>query len=362
MRKHSKKRKNPAKRRAPVGASPGTIFPDPEAAASKVRLTSYNEQELVEEDITELSTLRSRVRERAVTWVNVDGLGNEKVIQEVAKAFDLHLLAVEDIVHVNQRPKMDEYGDLRFVVLRMPRSSDTLETEQFSLLLGPGIVLTFQEQIGDCLEPVRARLREGRPRIREGSAGYLAYAILDAIVDAYFPLLEYYGDQLEDLEADVLDHQNQETIRSLHQVKRDLATLRRYIWPLRELMSSLARDESGLIDETTQVYLRDCHDHALRLMDIVESYRDVSSGLMDLYLSIVSNRMNEIMKVLTIIATLFIPLSFIAGLYGMNFNPEKSPWNMPELNWYFGYPFAWGLMIAVAIVLLLYFKRKGWLG
>ena len=362
MKRHSKKRKNPARRRAPIGASPGTLVLDPEAGASSVHLINYDEQNLHEEDVTDFADLRAKVREQGVTWVNVDGLGDEKAIQGVADAFNLHLLAVEDVVNVNQRPKVDEYGELRFVVLRMSRSSESLETEQFSLLLGPGFVLTFQEQPGDCLEPVRARLREGRPRIRGGSAGYLAYAILDAIVDAYFPLLEYYGDRLESLEAEVLENQNQATIASLHQIKRDLANLRRFIWPLRDLMSSLSRDESGLIDETTQVYLRDCHDHALRLMDIVESYRDVSSGLMDLYLSIVSNRMNEVMKVLTIIATLFIPLSFIAGLYGMNFNTEKSPWNLPELNWYYGYPFAWGVMIAVAVVLLLYFRRKGWLG
>jgi magnesium transporter len=362
MKRNPKKRRNPAKRRAPVGASPGTIFPDPDAAASAVRLVAYDEQNLIEEDVTDLASLRGRVREHAVTWVNVDGLGDESVIQRVADAFDMHLLAVEDIVHVNQRPKVDDYGDHRLIVLRMLRSNDSLETEQFSLLLGPGFVLTFQEQKGDCLEPVRVRIREGRQRIRGGSSSYLAYAMLDAIVDAYFPLLEHYGDLLEELEADVLEHQNQATIAKLHEVKRDLATLRRYIWPLRELMGSLSRDESGLIDESTQVYLRDCHDHALRLMDIVESYRDVSSGLMDLYLSIVSNRMNEVMKVLTIIATLFIPLSFIAGVYGMNFNTEKSPWNLPELNWYFGYPFALGLMVAVAVVLLLYFRRKGWLG
>ena len=296
-----------------------------------------------------------------MTWVNVDGLGDLETLTRIQEIFGLHRLALEDVVNVHQRPKAELYEDHLFVVARMPRPGAGLETEQFSLFLGKGYVLTFQEAPGDCLEAVRERIRNERPRIRAGGPDYLAYAIIDAVIDSYFPLLEGIGDQLEALEEEVLARPHSSQVPILHGIKRDLMNLRRIVWPLREVLAGFVREESPLITEATKIYLRDCYDHTIQIMDLLESYRDVATGLMDLYLSSISNRMNEVMKVLTIIATIFIPLGFIAGLYGMNFNPEISRWNMPELNWALGYPFALGVMGTIALVMLVFFGKKGWL-
>ncbi len=242
----------------------------------------------------------------------------------------------------------------------MPVSREALETEQISVFLGEGYVLTVQERPGDCFDGIRERIRQGRPRIRNRGCDYLAYAIMDAIVDSFFPLLEIAGSRLDELELLILREPQKEHITGLYDLKRSLISLRRYLVPLRELITVLVREDLVFFSDQTRVYLRDCYDHARQAVDLVESYRDVAGGLMDLYLSLMSQRMNEVMKVLTIIATLFIPLSFIAGLYGMNFDPGVSRWNMPELGWPFGYAFAWGLMLSVAGGMLVYFWRKGW--
>jgi len=234
-------------------------------------------------------------------------------------------------------------------------------TEQVSLFLGEGFLITFQEEPGDCLEPVRERIRQGRPRMRRGGADYLAYAVLDTIVDSYFPLLDELGNELEQLEESVLKETDPSVVGTLHALKRRLNSIRRVVAPIRESLTGLIRDESPLVSESTRLYLRDCSDHTFQLIELVEHYRDLASGLLDLHLTIVSNRMNDIMKVLTIMATIFIPLGFIAGLYGMNFDPQASRWNMPELAWQFGYPFAIGVMVVVAGGMLLFFRRKGWL-
>ena len=276
--------------------------------------------------------------------------------------FGLHRLALEDVSNVPQRPKAEWYDEHLFVVGRMIRLIPALDVEQLSMFLGSGYVLTFQERAGDPLDPVRRRLQGPPGRIRAVGADYLAYAILDAVTDHYFPVLESYGDELEALEDCILAGTGRLAMARLHAVKRDLLTLRKSIWPVRDAITALLRDPGELIGEGTQVYLRDCHDHVVQAAELVETYRELAASLTDLYLSSVSYRMNEIMKVLTIFTAVFIPLSFIAGLYGMNFDRSESPLNMPELEWYFGYPFALGLMAVIALGLLYYFWRRGWIG
>jgi len=297
-----------------------------------------------------------------MTWVNVDGLGDTATLQKIAEIFGVHKLAMEDVVHVHQRAKVEEYEERLFIVIRMPElTDDGVRTEQLSVFLGPDFVLTFQEKEGDCLDPVRERIRKSKGRIRHAGSDYLTYTILDAVVDSWFPILEDYGETLQDLENEVLGNPASEIVGEIHLVKRDLLEIRRIIWPMRETVNVLFKDE-GLIQKETHLYLRDCYDHVIQIIDIVESYRDMASGLMELYLSSVSNNMNQVMKVLTIIATIFIPLTFIAGIYGMNFNPEASVLNMPELNWKYGYAAVWLLMLGIGGAMVFFFRRRGWLG
>jgi magnesium transporter len=256
---------------------------------------------------------------------------------------------------------VEQYPAYYFIVARMAETGERLGTEQLSLFLGKNYVLTFQERHGDCFEPVRDRIRKGGNKIRNTGPDYLAYAVLDAFIDNFFPFLEHLGERLETLEDEVILRPDTQTIAQIHRIKRDLLTMRRAVWPLRDALTSLIRESTPLITDDTRIYLRDCYDHTIRLIDLLETYREVATGLTDIYLSSLSNRLNEVMKVLTIFSAIFIPLSFIAGVYGMNFNPSSSPWNMPEVNWKWGYPFALALMAAVAIVLLIYFRRKGWL-
>jgi magnesium transporter len=283
-------------------------------------------------------------------------------MREIGQRFGLHPLTLADIVHADQRPKVEVYDEHLFLVLRMPHLDDGIWTEQLSLIVGRDFVLTLQEREGDCFDPVRARLRQDKSRMRTFGADYLAYALLDALIDSHFPVLERFGEALDALESAVVEQPAPELVPRIHDLKRDLLELRRALWPMREVMSHLLRDETAFISAATRVYLRDCADHVFQLMDMLEIDREVASGLLDLHMSSVSLRTNEIMKVLTIIATVFIPLGFVAGLYGMNFKPEVSPFNMPELSWYFGYPYALGLMLAIAGGLLGYFWRKGWIG
>ena len=284
------------------------------------------------------------------------------MLKQLGKLFGLHDLALEDVVNLHQRSKVEDYDDHLFIVLRTPTSDAEFDFDQITLFLGTNYVVTFQERMSDCLGPIRERLRRSRSRLRGLGADYLAYSILDAITDAYFPILEHFGEALEDLEQAVLNRPDATQVRRLHVVKRDLLAFKRAIWPQREMFNTLIRDDSSFISDRTRIFLRDCYDHTIQLLEIVETYREFASGLLDLYLSSVSTRMNEVMKVLTIIATIFIPLGFIAGLYGMNFDREASAWNMPELGWSWGYPFALGVMGAVAAGLVVYFRRKGWIG
>jgi magnesium transporter len=294
-----------------------------------------------------------------VVWVNVDGPGDAEILTRLGEIFSLHRLALEDVVNLGQRAKVEGYDEDLFIVARTP-DTETSTSEQVTLLLGPGFLLSFQERVGDYFEGVRERIRHGKGRIRKSGADYLAYALLDAVIDSYFPVLDWIAEELEDLEEAVLSSPDKETVSSIYEMKRRLLDLRRNIAPHREALNTLIRDPGDQIEEETALHLRDTYDHTIRIAEMVDSQRDLCSDLMSTYLSVVSNRMNEVMKVLSIIGTVFIPLGFIAGLYGMNFDPEASPYNMPELGWYLGYPFALLLMGGTALGLLIYFWKRGW--
>ncbi len=348
-------------RRSAPGTVPGTIHVDPEAPRPELSVMAWGPEAFEELQAPTLGAVQELRQRFPVVWVNVDGLGDKGTLEELQKHFGLHALAMEDVVNVHQRPKVDAYDGHLYVVMRMLTTHEGLADEQVSLFVGDGWVLSFQERPGDCLDSVRARARQGRPRIRKGGADYLAYAIIDAVVDHLFPVLEHYGDLLEALEERIFTGSGDDPAMTLQRIKRDLAGMRRAVWPLREALSQLLREDSPLVREETRIYLRDAYDHTVQLLDLVETDREIASGLKDAHLTVISTRMNEVMKVLTIIGTIFIPLGFIAGLYGMNFDPGASPWNMPELGWAFGYPAALLLMVAVAGGLLLFFRRKGWL-
>jgi magnesium transporter len=294
-----------------------------------------------------------------VTWIDVEGIHQVEVLERLGECFGLHPLTVEDILNTDQRPKMEEFDSYIYVVLKMlsyDDERDEVVTEQTSLVLGANFVLCFQEgEKGDVFEPTRERLATGKGRIRQMGADYLAYSLVDAVVDNYFVILEKLGDEVEILEDELVSDPRPETLQAIHDLKREMIFLRKSVWPLREVIGRLERGETPLIKDSTRIYLRDVYDHTIQVIDSVETLRDMLSGMLDIYLSSVSNRMNEVMKVLTIIATIFIPLTLLAGVYGMNFS------YMPELEWRWGYPVLWLVMLSVAAVMLLYFRRKRWL-
>lgn len=362
MSKRHSRRTFKIHRRTPPGASPGQVVSDPQACPTEIRLIAYGPAGFVEERLRDPEQIPPYLERYPVVWVDVDGLGNADAITRLGKVFNLHPLSLEDVVNVHQRPKVEAYPGYLFIVAVMVCCSPTLEQEQFSLFCGQNFVLTFQERPGgDSFEPVRQRLRAGRGLHRESGPDYLTYSLLDAVVDAYFPVLERYSERLEKLEEEVLSHPHQRLVRDIHDAKHDLLLMLRLVWPLREALNTLIRDPAPEIRDATRVYLRDCYDHSVQILDLLELYRELGSDLINLYLSNVSNRMNDIMRVLTVIATIFIPLTFIVGIYGMNFDPESSPWNMPELRMYYGYPVTWLVMLATAAGFLWFFYRKGWL-
>ncbi|TVQ43189.1 MAG: magnesium and cobalt transport protein CorA [Gammaproteobacteria bacterium] len=362
QRKGRRKHSQHSRRRTPPGSSPGTLVADPHAGATTSRLIAYGPDVLLEQPLDGTPPAAARQQGVAVTWVHSAGPGDAADVKALGEQFGLHGLALEDVLNRHQRPKAEAYGEHLFVVARLPGQVGTGETGQLSVFLGPDWLLSFSDGGEAWLAPVLERLRHGRGRLRSGAADYLLYALLDALIDGYFPVLEHHGETLEQLEDAVLSRPHAEVVADIHELKHELLTLRRAVWPLRELLNTLIRGDARQVSPQTALHLRDCYDHVIQLMDIVETYREIASGLVDIYLSSQSARMNEIMKVLTIIATIFIPLGTIAGIYGMNFDPEASPWNMPELGWRYGYPFALGVMAAVAGALMAWFWRRGWLG
>lgn len=348
------------RRRKQPGASPGTLVHTGEVKTDRVRIRAidYTVDRLDERDLTSMDEALPLDRTEGVTWLNVDGLHDVAIVQSIGEHVGLHSLAMEDILSTGQRPKLDDYEDLVFIVLRMiqfdPDRHELID-EQLSLIVGQGYVVSFQERPGDVFEPVRERLRASKGRIRSSGADYLAYALIDAVVDHYFVTLEQLSDTIEDLSEAILQSPEPEALERVHDLKRALVLMRKSIWPLREVAAKLVRGEAPVFQSSTLVFVRDVYDHAVQCIDTVESLRDIVSGMHEVYLSSLSHRMNEVMKVLTIIATIFIPLTFVAGIYGMNFQ------YMPELEWRWGYFVALGIMALIAGIMVVLFRRKRWL-
>ena len=346
------------KRFSKPGTAPGTLTAPEVRRVESVSITvmDYDTESLEERSVATVEEALAACRPSGVTWIDVVGLHDVEVVRQLGEHFRLHPLALEDVLSVGQRPKADEYENHYFIVMRLFHViADGLESEQLSLFLGDNYVITFQELPEDVFDGVRDRLRNARGRIRSMGADYLAYALIDSQVDHFFPVIEKLGERIEDLEDEVMTDPQRDTVEQIHAIRKDLLLLRRAAWPQREVLAAMERFESARIGKETRVFLRDAYDHAVQIMDMVETYRDLASGLLEIYLSSVSNRMNEVMKVLTVMATIFIPITFLAGVYGMNFK------HMPELYWTWGYPAFWGVTVVTTLGLLWYFKRKDWL-
>jgi magnesium transporter len=348
----------------PAGSLPGTLIIPEDAVPPKIVLIDYNETNATRIQLSTPEECTPYLDTESVSWIDVQGLGSEDVLLRLGQVFQLHPLALEDVVNVPQRPKVEEYEDQLVIITRMvvPRQSGGFcHKEQVSFILGKHYLLTVQEEPKrDTFHPVRDRIRTNKGSIRKRGADHLAYTLIDTIIDGFFPVLESYGELIEDLEEEVVSDPTHKTLEKIHTLKRELLNLRRAIWPQRDAINSLIRDENHLISSEVRIYLRDCADHATQVLDMVETYRELASSLMDIYVSSVGNRMNEIMKLLTVISSIFIPLTFIAGIYGMNFNTERSRWNMPELDWPYGYLMCWAVMITIAAGMIYFFWRKGW--
>jgi len=340
------------------GSLPGTIDLPSDAPPPDIVLIDYSETSATRLKINTPEECSPYLDTHSVSWVDVLGLGNEETWIKLSKVFNLHALVLEDVVNVPERPKVDDFDSQIVIIAWMVMlrdNSNGFYIEQVSFVLGEDYLLTVQEEPErDCFAKVRDRIRYNKGIIRQRKADYLAYALLDAIIDGYFPVLEAYGERIEELEDEVVGNPSRQTLQEIYKIRRELLALRRAIWPQRDALNTLIRDGSNLISPEVRVYLRDCYDHAVQVIDIVETYRELGSGLMDVYLSSISNKMNEIMKLLTVISTIFIPLTFIAGVYGMNFE------EMPELKWSWSYPAVWALMIGVAGGLIFFFWRRGW--
>ncbi len=349
--------KRPSKK---PGTSPGTLISvgDRKFEKSRVTIIDYAPDRFLEKEITTIEEALPLKALPTVTWINIDGLHDLELIETAGRHFAIHPLTLEDIVNTGHRPKIEEFDDYIFIVFKMLYYDATLqhiESEQVSLILGSNFLISFQEIPGDVLTPVRERIKKGKGRIRSAGSDYLAYALIDAVVDHYFIILEAFGEKIEVLEQALLSDPTPASLQHVYALKRDIIFMRKQVWPIRELLNRLIKEESPLIDSAVRVYFNDIYDHTIHVIDTIESFRDVLSGLLDIYLSTTSNKMNEVMKVLTIVATIFIPLTFIAGIYGMNFE------YMPELKWHYAYPTLWVLLILVFVGMVTWFKRKKWL-
>jgi len=350
-----------AKRRsAKAGLPPGSLVHVGEQKIEAVKITVFDfdkegVRELEAKSVEECFPYRDTP---SVTWINVDGLHKTEIIEQLGRHYGLHPLVLEDVVNTHQRPKMEDYGDYLYVVVRMlsrEGESGAIKSEQVSLIFSRKFVISFQEDVGDVFEQVRQNIRRGRGHAREMAADFVVYSLIDAIVDNYFAVLETMGERIEALQGQLVERPSREVLQRIHEAKRTLLFLRRSVWPLREVLGTLQRDLSKHVDAATVPYFRDVYDHTIEVIDTLETYREMTSGMLDIYLSSISNRLNEVMKTLTIIATIFMPLTFIAGVYGMNFA------HMPELRWPLGYPLILLVMLAVSMGMLFYFRRKKWL-
>jgi magnesium transporter len=368
LTKESSKNKSSAQKRREsiharkAGLPPGALFVDGEApqGPARVSVIQYNETTFTEKRGITVAEAVGMNAAGLILWINIDGVHDTTTIKEICNAFKVHPLSIEDIVTVDQRSKRDitdEYEYLVFKMIERVNNESEMRCEQVSLIIGEGFVLTFQENPDshDVFEAIRNRLRNGRGNLRKSGADYLTYALLDAVVDIYFVVLEELGEDVEEIERRIIDEVPEDAVRELYKLKRQLLTLRRSAWPLREMVTGLEKDTSQFVRPATQLYLKDVRDHLIHIIDHTEQLREMLSSLLEIYLSSVSNRLNTVMKFLTLVSTIFLPLTFIAGVYGMNFH------HMPELSWEYGYPFAIGLMLAVAGGMLLYFKIRKWL-
>ena len=357
LRKVTRLIKNKPKK---IGLDPGSLVyvGDKEKSPITISLFDYKAEHFVEKKISGLDDLLTFKTSETTSWINIDGVHDVNILETIGKHFEIHPLTLEDILNTNQRPKIDEYPNYLYIVLRMfflDEKDKSLKNEQVSLILTKNYLITFLEDAGDVFDPVRERLRKSATKMREYGTDYLAYALIDSIVDSYFHILEKIGEEVEGLEDSVVLNPDKNDIQSIHLLRREMILLRRAIWPLREVISSLQRNEIDFIEDKTRIYLRDVYDHTIQVIDTIESYRDMIVGMLDTYLSSTSNKLNEVMKVLTVISTLFIPLTFLAGVYGMNFR------HFPELGYDWMYPWGfWIITILVVIAMAIYFKRKKW--
>jgi magnesium transporter len=350
MKKSSKK----------AGMPPGSLVHIGEKKTERVRIRviMYDEESMEEKDLDSIDECFQYIGRSGKTWINIDGIHEVGIIEKIGHNLHLHPLVLEDILNTDQRPKLDDYEDYLFICAKMltyDSENSRLNVENISLVLSSDYVISLQEVEGDIFDPIRERLRKGKGRIRKEGHDYLAYTLLDAIVDNYFTVLEKIGEEIESLEEEVISDPDERTVEGIHHLKRELIFLRKSVWPLREVVNTLDRGESPIVQDGTRVFLRDVYDHTIQVMDTTETFRDMVSGMLDVYLSSISNRMNQVMKVLTIIATIFIPLTFIAGIYGMNFK------YMPELELKWAYPLVLGCMLVIGIIMLIWFRRKRWL-
>jgi magnesium transporter len=349
----------------PPGTMPGSLQAHPQRVElpCRMRRVQYNKSSIEIDEADELASLGGGpATDGRLTWLHVQGHPSGDQLARIGEAYQLHALALEDVHNTGQRPKVEEYDDQIFVILALPHfADDEVLVHQVSFFLAADFVLSFCDGPSDPFEPVVKRLQQNVGKLRSHGSDYLLYTLVDAVIDQGFPVLETFGLELEEIEEQIVGKPGRETLTRIHNIKRELILLRRMLWPQREILNALTHQERKLIAEDTLVYLRDCYDHTIQIMDLLETYRDMSVSLLDIYLSSVSNRLNEIMRLLTVIATIFIPLTFIVGVYGMNFSNPTSPWSMPELHWYYGYPLVWLLMIIIAIAMLLFFRRRHWL-
>jgi magnesium transporter len=348
------------KRTKSLGQPPGSLVHIGEIITEKTKITviDYNEEKYEHKTDVPLKECSRYFDSATVTWINIDGVHDVSVIERIGEMYHIHPLLLEDVMHTGQRPKIEDFGEHLFIILKMltyNEEKDRVEAEQVSLVLGKNFVISFQEREGDVFTSIRERIQSDKGRIRKMGADYLAYSLMDSIVDHYFIILENFGDKIEELEEELLEDTSAKTSSRIHSLKRELVFLRRSVWPLRDIVNSLERGENALVKKSTLIFLRDVYDHTINIIDTIEAYRDSTTGMLDTYLTQMSNRMNETMKVLTVIATIFIPLTFIAGIYGMNFE------FMPELGWKWAYPTVWGVIALVGVAMVFFFKRKRWL-
>ncbi|NLX04864.1 MAG: magnesium/cobalt transporter CorA [Phycisphaerae bacterium] len=343
-----------------TGLPPGTVVHVGAQKAEPVRINviDYDTERFSEKQVSSVTKTAPCRESPTVTWINVDGVHDPQVIHKLAETFGIHPLVAEDVASTSQRAKAEDFGDYVFVVLRMIRwdqEKSQIDSEQVSIVLGQNFVITFQEHPGDVFDSVRERIRQSRGRVRSEKADYLAYALIDVIVDNYFAVLEALGERIEMLEGELVNHPSRAMLHELHRLKREVLLLRKSVWPVREIIGVLERAPEILVARSTMPFLRDVYDHSIRVAETIETFRDLLTGMLDIYLSSVGNRSNDIMRILTMMMSIFVPLTFIAGLYGMNFQ------YMPELSWHWGYYASLGVMAAVALVMLLFFRKRGWI-